>query len=189
MQKNLLAIGNQKLGNKVLTFNLPVLKTCKPTQWCRKHCYANKGRFGFKQVKQSLEWKLEESKKDNFVEQINLQLKRSKKKLVRIHASGDFYSNEYVNRWIEIAKANPDKIFVTYTKRDDLQGVLKELESLPNVKLFGSIDETKIKTPFKKFAAIEGTPVTDSYRTCDGGCEKCKYKCWSLGDNVVFHKH
>ena len=35
---------------------------------------------------------------------------------VRIHDSGDFYSIAYLNKWVDIAKANTDVIFYAYTK-------------------------------------------------------------------------
>lgn len=36
--------------------------------------------------------------------------------VVRIHASGDFYSKQYFLAWVEVAKMNPDIIFFGYTK-------------------------------------------------------------------------
>lgn len=189
MPRSLLVKGNSKLGNNVLVFSLPALKTCKPTQWCRKYCYANKGRFTFPNVRESLDWKLEQSKRPDFVERINKELQKSKLSLVRIHSSGDFYDIEYINKWIEIVKNNPNKIFVAFTKRDEYQDVLEKLEELPNMRLYGSIDETKEKTPFKMWAAIEGTNVVGPHRTCSMGCEECGHLCWKDGRNVVFHKH
>mgnify|MGYP003651091496 FL=1 len=35
---------------------------------------------------------------------------------VRIHDSGDFYSPEYLNKWVTIAKQNKNVIFYAYTK-------------------------------------------------------------------------
>ena len=35
---------------------------------------------------------------------------------VRIHDAGDFYSDEYLRAWIEIARATPDVLFYAYTK-------------------------------------------------------------------------
>jgi hypothetical protein len=37
-------------------------------------------------------------------------------KAVRIHGSGDFYSQEYLDKWISIAKINPSIRFYCYTK-------------------------------------------------------------------------
>ena len=187
--KKLLTVGNQKVGKDVLIFSLPPLKTCTPTKWCREHCYALKNRFVWKTVRESLNWKFEESKKENFVKRVNNEIKKSKKKYVRIHASGDFYNIKYVNKWIEIVKNNPDKLFLAFTKREDLKDVLRKLEALPNMQLYGSLDESKLKTSFKKWAAIEGTKVSEKYRTCNMGCKKCGYKCWHDPRNVMLHEH
>lgn len=35
---------------------------------------------------------------------------------VRIHDAGDFYSDEYLAAWIDIARAHPDVLFYAYTK-------------------------------------------------------------------------
>ena len=35
---------------------------------------------------------------------------------LRIHDSGDFYSIEYLNKWLQIAKDNKEVIFYAYTK-------------------------------------------------------------------------
>jgi len=37
-------------------------------------------------------------------------------KAIRIHASGDFFNQQYFDMWIDIAKANPDVEFWAYTK-------------------------------------------------------------------------
>jgi hypothetical protein len=56
----------------------------------------------------------------NFVDRMNHQLKNYPKEspksktgivgnMVRLHDSGDFYSQEYIDKWHQIAQANPDK--------------------------------------------------------------------------------
>jgi hypothetical protein len=39
---------------------------------------------------------------------------------VRIHDSGDFYSQQYLDSWIAIARKRPDVVFYAYTKSMDL---------------------------------------------------------------------
>jgi hypothetical protein len=36
--------------------------------------------------------------------------------ICRIHVAGDFFSQDYFDAWIEIAKNNPDRLFYAYTK-------------------------------------------------------------------------
>jgi hypothetical protein len=46
-----------------------------------------------------------------------IKRKRVKPVAIRIHATGDFYSQSYLNKWIEIAAALPSVDFYAYTKR------------------------------------------------------------------------
>lgn len=39
---------------------------------------------------------------------------------VRIHDGGDFYSDSYLQLWIEIARAHPDVLFYAYTKEVEM---------------------------------------------------------------------
>ena len=36
--------------------------------------------------------------------------------ILRVHVGGDYFSKEYLQAWIEVAKRNPDKIFYSYSK-------------------------------------------------------------------------
>lgn len=40
----------------------------------------------------------------------------AKAETVRIHVSGDFFSQSYFDAWILVAKANPNRLFYAYTK-------------------------------------------------------------------------
>jgi hypothetical protein len=36
--------------------------------------------------------------------------------VVRVHVGGDYFSEKYLQAWIEVAKRNPDKVFYSYSK-------------------------------------------------------------------------
>lgn len=56
---------------------------------------------------------------------------------VRIHSSGDFFSQTYFDGWLELARRNPDKLFYAYTK--SLLYWTKRLREIPsNFKLTAS---------------------------------------------------
>jgi len=84
-----------------------------------------------------------------------------KAKLVRIHASGDFYSMTYFEAWIEIAKRNPSILFYAYTKALALW--TKRLDSIPaNLKLtasHGGTHDHLIATFQLKSAVVVNYPV------------------------------
>jgi hypothetical protein len=51
-------------------------------------------------------------------------------KAIRIHASGDFFNQQYFDMWIDIAKDNPDVEFWAYTK--SLNFWINRLAEIPN---------------------------------------------------------
>ena len=51
-----------------------------------------------------------------FMQAAIADLHRIKNKIVRVHDSGDFFSQAYMNSWFEIAKNFPEKKFYAYTK-------------------------------------------------------------------------
>jgi len=64
-------------------------------------------------------------------------------RVVRVHASGEFYSAEYVRKWIIIANLNPNITFFAYTRSwsdPDVYKELKVLARLPNFILWWSCD-------------------------------------------------
>ena len=40
----------------------------------------------------------------------------SKFDIMRVHVGGDYFSKNYLQAWIEVAKRNPDKVFYSYSK-------------------------------------------------------------------------
>lgn len=51
-------------------------------------------------------------------------------KAVRIHASGDFYSQEYFDMWLQVCRDNPNVEFWAYTK--SLKYWVNRIDSIPN---------------------------------------------------------
>ncbi|HFD2052227.1 TPA: hypothetical protein ACF2DE_002958 [Clostridium perfringens] len=110
-----------------LTWSLPSRKTCPyATDECKKRCFAKKNET-FKNVRESRERNLNETKKDTFVKDminhLEYHLSRPKAKnkniFVRIHTSGDFYCYDYFKKWVEISsyfKDNAKILFQAYTK-------------------------------------------------------------------------
>lgn len=115
--KTLLSFGNAKLlKDNIATFGLPAGECCPFAGECRKWCYASKGRYKFKVVAAKRQYNLACSMEEPFVEAMCDEIQGFHVEYVRIHDSGDFYSKEYLNKWIEIAKASPKVLFYTYTK-------------------------------------------------------------------------
>jgi hypothetical protein len=94
--------------------------TCPSALACVDICYAQQGAYLWRTVHEAREFNLKESQEDTFVVKAIADLKRMKKaNTIRIHDSGDFYSVNYYDKWCQIAKAFPEKIFYAYTKSLD----------------------------------------------------------------------
>lgn len=98
------------------------LKTCPNAGSCKNFCYARQGTYNFKGTKSALEYRLKVSQSDFFIRSMQIELDAIKKKhegkriLIRIHSAGDFYSEEYLNKWNKIINNNQDLYFYAYTK-------------------------------------------------------------------------
>ena len=107
---------------RILNFSLPAYKTkdnktvCPFAKDCIKYCYAQKGNYKYPSVIKGLNNRYELSKTADFVPQMNATIILQRPTHVRIHDSGDFYSIEYLLKWVDIANTNKDVIFYAYTK-------------------------------------------------------------------------
>ena len=145
------AKGNAKLKNDTAIFSLPAGWTCPGAAMCLSksnritgkitdgkncsfRCYAASSECLFPNIRKSRWANFEKLKKAKSIEAmedlINLSLPRKGIKLCRIHASGDFFSQEYFDAWILVAARNPKIIFYTYTKA--LNFWLARKDSIPN---------------------------------------------------------
>lgn len=185
--KNLLIAGNTITPNSVGIFNLPPLKTCTPSKWCKKHCYALFGRHTWSNVRSGQEWRYKQSLRQDFVDKMVQEIKRRKSlKVIRIHLAGDFYSKKYIDKWIEIAIQLPDYIFRVNTKRLDFLKYLKK-NSPRNLVIRESTDISRKGKGLFPQAAVEGTKGSKRFFWCIDDCEKCNYHCfYSPKINVVF---
>jgi hypothetical protein len=130
----LLTKGNEKV--KALLFDLPT-RIC--FQQCKK-CYAKKSELRFPNVIKKREFNYEASLNYDFSILIKKEIEKSKYNIVRIHSSGDFYSQEYIDKWVKIIVSLPDIKFYAYTK-SKLNKELKfnKLEKLSNMNLINSM--------------------------------------------------
>src|SRR5262249_47399690 len=84
-----------------------------------------------------------ESEEEGFAARIVSEIRRRWVACVRIHVSGDFYSADYIRKWIAIARACPATRFFCYSRswrRADLAEALAELSRCRNVRRWYSCD-------------------------------------------------
>lgn len=129
---------NAKLrGSRTAAFSLPAGYTCPGACDClawfdpetRKlhdgprakfRCFAATMEAAFPSVSKSVHrnWSLLKSAKtvENMTELIHMSLPSLYYQNIRIHADGDFYSNNYFLAWVNVAIRNPHRLFYAYTK-------------------------------------------------------------------------
>lgn len=98
----------------IFCFNLPPISTCPCAGECKSYCYALQSAKRWPSVRKGLAKRFLLSTTRNFVDQIVPECEG--KRYIRIHSSGDFYSEEYVRQWRMIALSNPNVQFYAYTK-------------------------------------------------------------------------
>lgn len=108
---------------KVQSFDLPAGHTCPCADKCRFFCFATEGAFDWNGKKALSKANYESSLTDGFVQSMVDKLndlcqhtRAGRKVCIRIHASGDFYSREYAQKWSDIARQCPDVTFYAYSK-------------------------------------------------------------------------
>lgn len=120
------SLHNQKiraLGG--VAFGIPALRsadgfsTCPQAGRCAAICYARQNKYEMPVVRRAREINLEFIRTrgmEAFVEAACEDLSRRRSvSYVRMHDSGDFWSQEYLDAWYEIARRNETKTFAAYT--------------------------------------------------------------------------
>lgn len=156
MSKLKFSKGNAKLDKRVVTFSLPAGITCPGAKECKSmaikdangkrtikdgpgtkfRCFAASQEVLFKNTFDSRAHNLTLLKacgkgktgEDAMVKLISDSLPKGAK-YVRVHVSGDFYSQIYFNAWLRVATANPKVLFYAYTK--SLHFWVKKLGFIP----------------------------------------------------------
>lgn len=184
--------GRMKTKHYLKAGNIKIAKSCGvwclPTATCGRECpgcYAKKAEKLWPNVTPARVWRLEQSLHWGFVDTTVSEILRRGFKTVRIHESGDFYSNEYIAKWAQIVKACPGVDFYGYTKCGFDVGPL----DLPNCNIIRS-DGLNYGT------MAELQPLLDAgYKLCPatvpGDQTKCMQDCvyclW--GGPVCFIEH
>lgn len=187
--------GNKKIG-EIPVFDLPPGISCIEKS-CYKICYARHC-YRYKPVKNLWEKNFEASKDKNFVSVIIEKIKSEfyNTKFFRIHSSGDFYTVEYLKKWIEICKVFPNTKFLAFTKAyyniiDCITEIPKNLKIIFSLSPFiSAAEKEKIKRQANicdfRIATIDDAEETGY--NCPGSCQDCK-ACWTGKKNIQFHLH
>lgn len=107
-----------------VSFGIPAFKsetgfkTCPKAGACAAVCYARQGTYTWKTVQNAREFNLKRIRADigRFIVDASEDLKKIKQSIIRVHDSGDFFSQEYLDAWMGLALLHPNKTFYAYTK-------------------------------------------------------------------------
>ena len=189
-------------GETVLVWNLPPVSCCPGASECLNYCYnADERTDKFPIDKWCINWFWTMHKPQEALMYMDKQIKSISNPVIRIHSSGDFYSNEYICLWIELITRNPQAKFWAYTrswKITDLSANLGKLHSLENIQLFASLDETSPTAPPTGWRyCIVGTAENNSrllncpeqYDSNHLSCVNCRICYSKREENIYFTMH
>ena len=127
---------SKKLGLRVFNFGITAYKTksgkltCPFADECIKFCYAKKGAYIWSNVAKVFEQRYELTKQSNFIDIMKAEIIKKRVDFLRVHDSGDFYSNKYFLDWMQIAEQLPNVKFYAYT--NSISIVKNNSKSIPN---------------------------------------------------------
>ena len=109
--------GNKKLKN-ISSFSLSPIASCPFHKYCSDKCYARKAYRAYPNTKNAYDrnFRIAKENPENLKTQLVEEFRSYKGNYFRIHVSGDFYSQEYLDMWKEICKQFPDIQFMSFTK-------------------------------------------------------------------------
>lgn len=191
--------GNRRMN--IPTWSLPAGRTCpNSTPSCHKYCYAKKAEKVYKNPKESRERNLKASLKKNFPKKMIEKIQKLKKTYFRIHEAGDFYNQKYLDKWIEICEAIPEKTFLVWTQMYKLDWSKKP----NNMIVYWTIwhDSTNVpKKGLKAYVVDDGSGKIKNpkgnlkkIRFCEKGkgsdlkCDDCLW-CFNGKGNIKFKLH
>ena len=135
---NLFSSNSKLKKDNIFKFSLPAFSTCTGAGDCLEYCYmkrvyslrgavcrnAHNRNYDFSRLRSFPDIAIHELKARQYI------------KRLRIHDSGDFYTQGYLNKWYKIASSCPEVLFYCYTKSLHLN--FKQFKDLKNVKVIQS---------------------------------------------------
>lgn len=168
--------GNAKLDSAIFTFSLPAGHSCPFADACKSKANRQTGRITdgpnteFRCYAASMEARHSSVRNSRWRNFEALRACRSKEEMVqlildsltpyagyvRIHDSGDFFSLDYFDAWVEVARSRPHTVFYAYTKA--LPYWVKRMEKIPeNLVLtasYGGTHDALIEEHGLRFAKV-----------------------------------
>ena len=114
----------------IFDFAIPAFKargglvTCPAAGTCKKGCYAQAGTYAWSTTQDAFENRLQTILDGTFADKMEREIRtklktatrRKQQLVIRIHSSGDFFSQGYVDTWLKLVEYFPTVQFYAYTK-------------------------------------------------------------------------
>lgn len=196
---DIFSFGNLKLPKTTAIFNLPRMLTCPgATPLCKQICYASKAERMHRVVRTHRHDMFMLSKTNAFPWILETALDRLPKTVtaVRIHESGDFYDQRYLDTWINAMKKFPQLTFYAYTKssrlnftRPDNFVIRLSMDSTSEPYVYDSINKFDgISWLQQKGEELPDWINVENPLVCPGDCKVCSY-CLKKGGDLVIPEH
>jgi hypothetical protein len=134
--------------------------TCPNASKCIKGCYAQQGAYVWSNTQKSHNEKLELTRSSDFVNlmvtEIKAKAKKHKSVYIRIHDAGDFYSSEYLTKWLSVMDQCKDlKVkFYAYTKQVEMFKAITVPSNFIVIFSFGGKQDTLINPETDRHAWV-----------------------------------
>lgn len=194
--------GNSKLSASIPSINLPAGITCRADAPCSKGCYAKKGNFMYKNIRDCYMQNLVDYKNnptkyfDDIIKFFNQDLAIFR--YARWHSSGDIVDINYLNGMCKVASKCKQTKFLCFTKKYEIVNEYLDKGGVIPTNLhivFSGWDKNwhfdnphNLPTAFVRFK--DDDRDFSKAKQCNNKCYEC-LKCWNLkkGQSVVFNKH
>ena len=190
---SVVTFSNSKLGGAIPSINLPAGITCRPDAPCFGSCYALKGNFRFKTVRQAHIDNLEAYNQDHnrYFKEVLEKTKFST--YARYFSSGDIPDSYYFRKMVETAKINKNTKYLVFTKKGYIvNNYITNSGKLPaNLRIIFSYWYDWVQENPYNFPTSNLLQDGDSKGfVCPGKCAECLH-CWHMkrGQKVLFKKH
>ena len=178
------SISNTKLKKfKGISFDIPARKTCPKAGKCAMICYAVKLARIYKGYAAKVERNHALSRSPAFIDEISKEIEAFAGEYFRIHGGGDFYSQEYVDKWEQVMRRFPKIKFYAYTKSLHLK--FPKLRNFKLIKSHGGKMDDQIKPWDYQSKIVEKDAVLPK-GWVDGSVDDL---WWLKGKKCILRKH
>lgn len=144
------------------------LNTCPGARACRAICYAKQGAYTFRSVVDARKRAVLSALAPSFTDTLTADLQALQRRgynVVRVHDSGDFYSQSYVDAWKSALAATPGMVAYAYTKSVHLDLWTNKPDSLRLIQsLHGRFDSrAKLSRPHSRIFATHEARESAGY--------------------------